>query len=130
MPDLRLVGVDSAAVHRRFPVAWDGHTIRWGRPDSPLVELVLSHPVPEPCGRCGRTRHLVAGGSYTDGEREFWRDDAGQLHSHVAYHRITLFRCWQCGHDEVLEHDSRTMWDLDDTDYGPEGSWPTQEALL
>lgn len=39
-----------------------------------------------------------------------------------AYRDLVAFRCVDCGHDVV--HDRRTGedWDLDETDYGPDGS--------
>lgn len=128
-PRLRLVGPprDRKKLRRRLPVAWDGHPITW---DSPLAEYTVTHPNPEPCRKCGQTRELTAGGYYSDGQVDFWRGDDGRLHRLVAFHRLTLFRCWQCGRDEVYEHDAQAVWDLDDTDYGPDGSWPTQEAML
>ena len=42
-------------------------------------------------------------------------------------------RCKACGHDTITEwdhaHQWRT-WDLDETDYGPDGSWETGQGTL
>jgi hypothetical protein len=41
----------------------------------------------------------------------------------LALYQLVAHRCPDCRHDSVLEN--RTDWrDLDDTDYGDEGSWP------
>jgi hypothetical protein len=40
----------------------------------------------------------------------------------LALWRLFAFRCQDCRHDQVLDLNTRELWDLDHTDYGPEGS--------
>lgn len=38
--------------------------------------------------------------------------------------RLHAYRCQDCRHDVVWDHDDDSWWDLDHTDYGPTGSNP------
>ena len=40
-----------------------------------------------------------------------------------ALGHLHWFRCRDCGYDMVLD-DTGSEWELDDDDYGPDGSWP------
>lgn len=40
----------------------------------------------------------------------------------VALWRLRAYRCQDCRHDQVWDTDTDEWWDLDHTDYGPEGS--------
>lgn len=40
----------------------------------------------------------------------------------LALFRLHAFRCQDCRHDVVWDTDTDEWWDLDHTDYGPEGS--------
>lgn len=98
---------------RRLPVAWDGLPVEW-------TPLELHHPPricppipPDPCDGCGQvTRKLRAFGTITG---------TTTVVILGALPRLMLLRCIQCGHDIV--GDGTNLWDLDDSDYGPEGSW-------
>jgi len=48
----------------------------------------------------------------------------GQRHKvpSLALFRLHAYRCQDCRHDVVWDHDTDEWWDLDHTDYGPEGS--------
>lgn len=40
----------------------------------------------------------------------------------LAHWRLYAYRCQDCRHDVVWDTDTDEWWDLDHTDYGPEGS--------
>lgn len=100
-----------------LPPKWDGASVEWlgeweeepwtsHRFHAPLADFACRN-------RCGSlaprlTRRGVVGDP-----------------SVTAIHRLLLYvtRCPDCGHDTVLRLDTDEAWDLDDTDYGPDGSY-------
>ncbi|UYP17750.1 hypothetical protein OED52_13820 [Rhodococcus sp. Z13] len=103
------------AEQRRLPVAWDGHPVTWGEftPDPFMCRTEAdgtSEPLPPAmCWHCGvRADRVTAEG----------RVDI----PHWPY-RLVLRRCTRCGHDHVWNPQTGQEWDLDEGDYGPDGSW-------
>lgn len=103
------------AATRRLPVAWDGYPVEWGAFESePFMCQVnmdgTSEIVPpELCWHCGvRAERVTAEGTV---EIPNWP------------YRLMLSRCTRCGHDRVRNGSTGQEWDLDESDYGPSGSW-------
>lgn len=98
-----------------LPVAWDGVPVKWG-PWEPAPHIfICPPPEPTPCPGCGiiTTRSTSRGRRvYTGNVRALFKNP-GVLIAH---------RCTRCGHDSVLD-ERGLLWDLDFTDYGPDGSW-------
>ena len=124
---------------RPLPVAWDGRPLEWlPWEPAPLVFICdrskrkhgLSHPS---CSACGSTRpgltasalrHPIA----SDVEQgEYLRRHRNGMPVYAqepmpAYRDLHASRCLDCGHDTVVDLRSGEVWDLDPSDYGPEGS--------
>ena len=113
-----------------LPPRWDGRAVIW----SPWVladdgSLAFHSALADlACQQCGslarqhwRSVGLVSHLATTTHE---------QLHVAVATstagrcgeRRLSVRRCLDCGHDQVLDLTSDELWDLDATDYGPDGS--------
>ena len=103
------------AADRRLPVACDGHPVEWGEfTADPFVCQInadgTSEPVPlDLCWHCCvRAERVTAEGRV--------------LIPNWPY-RLVLRRCTRCGHDRVRNPLTGQEWDLDESDYGPDGSW-------
>lgn len=107
--------MDPAA--RPLPVRWDGVAVEWTEWGAEQVFLCPPEP-PRPCAGCGliRPRSMCRGIRHRKG-RDPHTGRQRYLRSLFAY------RCSACGRDEVHESGSTDWWVLDETDYGPDGSW-------
>lgn len=95
------------------PPMWDGNPITWGEwQDGSMSVFICPPPKPEPCPWCGS----LAGTRCRVGETESpWRK---------ARTRLYLTRCVGCSRDQVWDAWADQWWDLDEDDYGPDGSMP------
>lgn len=92
-----------------LPVAWDGVAVEWGPWNA--WSIYTCPPRPQaPCQGCG----LIWPRSTARGVRRIQIGIMGPLWAH---------RCTHCGHDEVYDSHTGQQWELDMTDYGPDGSW-------
>lgn len=124
---------------RPLPVAWDGRPLTWGPWSvSPLVFICdrskrkhgLSHPSCSACGSIRPALTAVALRSPIAGDVEpgeyLRRHRTGRpvyaQEPMPAYRDLHVARCRDCGHDSVVDLRSGEVWDLDPSDYGPEGS--------
>ncbi|WP_157662861.1 hypothetical protein [Prescottella equi] len=104
----------ATATDRCLPVAWDGHPVEWG-PFSSTVFICrveadgTSTAVLDMCWNCGVHADRVQ----CEGRVDI---------PHFEY-VLHLYRCTRCGHDQVQNPRTRDLWDLDESDYGPDGSW-------
>jgi len=104
------------AAARRLPVAWDGHPVEWGEFTTDPTMCRLNEEgtefealPPDLCWHCGvRAERVTAEGRV--------------LIPNWPY-RLVLRRCTRCGHDQVRNWLTGQEWDLDESDYGPDGSW-------
>lgn len=138
--------VESLPLHRvrRLPATWDGVPVEWTDWRLDRTTLAYHAPLDElVCGKCGtvdesmhamgkrppaegemvrstQTRKLKSGRTY---EREVWVP---------AWPVYDLFaaRCRHCGHDTVTDQRTGQAWDVDDSDYGPNGSWADEQTLF
>lgn len=101
---------------RPLPVAWDGAPVKWGPWEAQMPIYICPPPQPAPCPECGliRPRAFASGVLRTEVGRG-WK-----LHAR---------RCTECGHDQVYEFGTGITWDLDITDYGPDGSWSVEQGV-
>ena len=112
-PRLRLLPAPPGHHAHDLPPQWDGERIEWG-PWTDRTSSIRFHGLPDECDRCG----LDPGEKYADG---FRRIKAGRMLGKKAVF-LLAHRCQHCGHDTVTESMTNEAWDLDDTDYGPNGS--------
>lgn len=130
-----------ALVHDRrdLPPLWDGTPVEWTGWRQERTTIIL-HVPPESlaCSKCGAidecihnfgirppaegatvrylvTRHLPSG-------RTYQREEESPAH---PVRDLIVSRCRHCGHDTVTDERTGECWDLDETDYGPEGSTNT-----
>ncbi|OLL21232.1 MULTISPECIES: hypothetical protein [unclassified Rhodococcus (in: high G+C Gram-positive bacteria)] len=103
------------ATARRLPVAWDGHPVEWGEftADPFMCQVNMdgtSEPLPPGmCWHCGvRAEHVTTEGRVVIPNWPY---------------RLVLRRCTRCGHDRVRNPLTEQEWELDESDYGPSGSW-------
>lgn len=127
------------ALDRPLPVAWDGRPLEWGPWSvAPLTFICdrskrkngCTHPT---CSACGSQRPaLVAvalrrplAGDTEPGEYLRRHRNGRRVYAQEpmpAYRDLHAQRCRDCGHDSVVDMRSGEVWDLDESDYGPEGS--------
>lgn len=125
---------------RPLPPLWDGMPIVWDGWESTL-DMRICPPVLSCCSACGSlarqamNRGRVAISSVVTHQmiaaRDAERDRLPPREAHrrkcLALYRLAAFRCPDCHHDQVLE-DGVHWWDLDESDYQPEGSWPSHDT--
>lgn len=117
-----------------LPPRWDGRRVEWGQWDTTRV-IICPPPKPEPCHVCGSTEQPAtcrgavrsAPGevvpirrprSYTDALENQRAEQRG-----VVLLTLVATRCPDCLTDQVWEPRTDAWWDLDDSDYGDEGSY-------
>ena len=121
---LRLVhDVPAAALPRLRPLpsAWDGEQVWWNDWIDGATSLDFHLPLEDvACQGCGAIETpLRSVGRY-----------ANRL---LHYRRLHATRCRSCGHDTVTEWNEDGLgptWDLDESDYGPDGSWEAGQGTL
>lgn len=121
-----------------LPPFWDGRAVLWDGWRAPdLTMFICPPPKPECCRACGTMARPVTNRGHvarwpaithkqiTDADDRSARLPHGLKHkiNPLAYYELTAFRCPDCRHDTVLDHDGQ-LWDLDETDYHDEGSNP------
>lgn len=117
-----------------FPVKWDDRPVEWNTED-PMPGRALSH-FDFTCNGCGASDAPVdcyvgrvdpAPGATFEVDRER-KLPSGRTYVRTVdvpawpLARLSLYRCLACGHDEVYDHETEQLWDLDDSDYGDAGS--------
>lgn len=123
-----------------LPPMWDGRVVVWDewRPLTTPEERVFICPPPiaRGCHACGSlavpmiSRGRVAVSAFVTRQMLDADDDnrarlgwaAGKRKPRALY-ELTAFRCPDCLIDQVSDADW-VMWDLDESDYSAEGSWP------
>lgn len=87
-------------------------------------------PTCDVCGRVGRKLRSTGlrgpvPGATVEGERLRIHRNGRPVHATEpapALRTLHASRCVGCGHDQVLDTETNELWDLDDSDYGPDGS--------
>ena len=88
---------------RRLPPKWDGRTIQWG--EWSQMPRSLCGKLPNGCEVCGTPAQP--------------QTILGQVQGCKLL--LCLLRCGNCGYTTVF--DGKLFWELDEDDYGPEGSY-------
>jgi len=105
-----------------LPPRWDGRAAIWDTwHEDPPVFVCPPPPELDCCHHCGslEPRRVSIGKVAESTLTTHSRLEHGQGHAR----RLTAWRCRDCHHDTILDS-AGTLWDLDDTDYGKDGSWP------
>ena len=108
---------------RPLPPQWDGKPVTWDNWEHLNAVRICRDGTTKTnasatCGACGfndETEWTCHG--YT-------KPDAPLAPPRL---RFTVWRCANCGQDTVYDHETTEVWDLDEDDYGPDGtSYPTE----
>lgn len=118
-----------------LPPRWDGRIVVWQGWQAQPPAFICPPPRPSCCIACGSTAQRVINSglvarspriTHTDlADDEENRRRLGSLaHKRplIATYRLRVFRCPDCRHDEVHDGDTDQLWELDDSDYGDDGS--------
>lgn len=99
-----------------LPVAWDGKEVEWDE---------WAEAATFTCARTLKKSRTACDRCQADPKMTL------VLHGHVGEEELllTLLRCPNCGADTVVDWDN-DVWDLDESDYGPDGSWDTAPPTL
>lgn len=92
-----------------LPVAWDGQGVSWDE----WAEIATFI-----CARTLKKSRTACECCEADPKVSL------VIHGHVGAEKVllTLLRCPNCGADTVVDWNNNA-WDLDESDYGPDGSW-------
>lgn len=115
-PALRQLGVPTN--YPPLPAAWDGKPIKWDPWQRPLRTSIDFIDVWE-CAQCDLPTGAWVARGY----------DTNPLGT-PTFINYSATRCGWCGHTEVYQHDTKELWVLDETDYGPDGSHITADTLF
>lgn len=125
----RTLRAESVLSDDRLPVKWDGEYIYWAD--------TWTDTMPFLCGNNNLLKDQACPG--TD-ERRRWKQYRPHLwrprtiNGRTTQSKLRLMRCGVCGLTLVEEHPlnggKETVWRLDESDYGPEGSHPVIQGEL
>ena len=125
----RTLRAESVLSDDRLPVKWDGEYIYWAD--------TWTDTMPFLCGNNNPLKNQACPG--TD-ERSRWKQYRPHLwrprtiNGRTTQSKLRLMRCGVCGLTLVEEHPlnggKETVWQLDESDYGPEGSHPVIQGEL
>lgn len=125
----RTLRAESVLSDDRLPVKWDGEYIYWAD--------TWTDTMPFLCGNNNLLKDQACPG--TD-ERRRWKQYRPHLwrprtiNGRTTQSKLRLMRCGVCGLTLVEEHPlnggKETVWQLDESDYGPEGSHPVIQGEL
>lgn len=125
----RTLRAESVLSDDRLPVKWDGEYIYWAD--------TWTDTMPFLCGNNNPLKNQACPG--TD-ERRRWKQYRPHLwrprtiNGRTTQSKLRLMRCGVCGLTLVEEHPlnggKETVWRLDESDYGPEGSHPVIQGEL
>ena len=119
-----------------LPPLWDGHRVEW-KPWTTFWSTLDFHMKPDTCSFCGArekcaltmglvqplpgetvTRTVYQRSKRVQG-REF---GVNRTVAETPIYWLVAFRCPSCHHDSVWDRRTDEWWDLDEQDYGDEGS--------
>lgn len=125
----RALRAESVLSDDRLPVKWDGEYIYWAD--------TWTDTMPFLCGNNNLLKDQACPG--TD-ERRRWKQYRPHLwrprtiNGRITQSKLRLMRCGVCGLTLVEGHPlnggKETVWRLDESDYGPEGSHPVIQGEL
>lgn len=126
-------------VKRPLPPLWDGRAVAWSPFELEPTMFIcdrskrkngLHIPTCDQCGHVGPKLRAIglrqpSPGASEPGEYIRRHRNGTPVYAQEpapAYRDLHATRCPVCGHDQVYDAASGTVWDLDESDYGPEGS--------
>lgn len=118
-----------------LPVAWDGRAVAWDRWEAPVPVFVCPPPKPQPC-ECGSLAapFTARGRRDPSAERVANADSLPRIGRRAplvwSVYDLHAARCPSCGSVTVWDMESDERWTLDESDYGPTGSWAWSGGLL
>ena len=130
-------------VHSRhdLPPSWDGEPVTWDAWQDIRSSLALHVPAHElACDKCGAVdENLIAWGIRPPTEPTYTTTKTKTTSTGRTYEAqvevkaypvrdIYASRCRHCNHDVVTDTRTDERWDLEEHDYGPEGS--TSDTLF
>lgn len=133
-PELKLV----RGAKNRLPVAWDGKQVAWAQASDAWHSPHFPTPRCYACkaqlpaytrfiGTVARTgTQIVAKPKTTRSGRRYEKQVEVPA---TPEKRLFLEECNDCANQTVYDMKTDELWELDETDYLPDGSWPTQPEL-
>jgi hypothetical protein len=127
-------------IERPLPRAWDGRPVQWQEPWREAGRVFICDRsrrknglIVPTCSACGSPRpplHTMGllypiAGDVVEGEYVRRHRTGRPLHAleeAPPTWALHAQRCQDCGHDTVYDFRTGEVWDLDESDYGPDGS--------
>lgn len=106
----------------RVPERWDGHPIDWD--EWTQAPFICGRTSLHACENCGCTNSGIMRSGWV--EQSSYGGNVVILRTAEKKHLI-LLRCTGCAKTSVW--DGQQFWDLDEEDYGPEGSYAQMEVI-
>jgi hypothetical protein len=119
-----------------LPTAWEGRRVEWGRWAAPVSAFIC--PPPRKPGRCGcgssSSPYTARGLRHPDEDNRRRAESLPRIGRRRPLvwplYDIHAFRCPDCGEVTVWDTATDEWWTLDESDYGPTGSWSWSGGLL
>lgn len=117
----------TAAHFHDLPPKWDSVPVQWEPWENSPTTLCVKG-LREPCGHCGSRTHPVAAHGtrivpIPDSVVSIGLPAYGATKERIQRMALLVLRCPDCRHDTVWDPWTDEWWDLDDSDYGDEGSF-------
>lgn len=118
-----------------LPRAWDGRAVAWDRWEREIPSFICPPPKPERC-TCGSLASPYTARGLRDPDpehvRRLKRLPRIGIRRPLVWPVYDLFatRCPDCGEVSVWDAEADQHWTLDESDYGPTGSWGWAGGLL
>lgn len=126
-----------------LPPFWDGVPVEWSEWSQARSTLIL-HAPPETlaCDQCGTVDEVMINFGKRPPEKPTFTTTrtkttkSGHKYGVPAEVKswpvrdIYAARCRHCGHDRVTDLRTDEVWDLDESDYAPEGSYEHADTLF
>lgn len=100
-----------------LPPKWDGADVEWRAWTDSAAIVMCPPPKPTPCVQCKSTRPPKSNSG-----RVIAEDGPPGSGTGWSTYRLFVFRCPDCHLDTVWDMNTDEWWELDETDYGPDGS--------
>jgi hypothetical protein len=118
-----------------LPPSWDGVPVEWSEWSTGNTTLALHIPADKlACEQCGAVEEPSISFGKRPPETPTFTTTRTKTtksgHKYDVHHEVKSWpirdliaaRCRHCGHDVVTDLRTDERWDLDETDYGPDGS--------
>ena len=120
-----------------LPPKWDGQPVEWEGWINLETSMAIHSPLDDlTCRACGSIGEpSINSGKRLQTFRTWKRTRSGHRYLSNETHQrpirdLWAFRCRHCGHDQVLDDRTDTIWDLDPSDYSDDGSYEVGQGAL